>query len=51
MFIIAQAADNDGLTLDRILSDIPHDTAAIIVYVMIAIFAGFIWMGSRKKST
>ncbi len=46
MFIIAQAAA-DGLTLGRILSDIPHDTAAIIVYVMIAVFAGFIWAGSR----
>lgn len=51
MFIIAQAAADDGLTIGKLLGDIPHDAPAIVVYVMVLLFAGLIWAGSRKKST
>jgi hypothetical protein len=51
MFIIAQAADRGGLTLAEVLRDIPHDTAAFVVYALLAIFVGLIWAGSRKKPT
>jgi hypothetical protein len=51
MFLVAQAAQSDGLSLSEVLANIPHDGPAIIVYAMLLVFAGFIWYGSRKKST
>jgi hypothetical protein len=38
---------DDGLTLREVLADIPHDVPAMVVYVLIALFVGFIWWGSR----
>jgi hypothetical protein len=38
------------LTLVDILSDIPHDTAALIVYALTAVCVAFVWMGSRNRS-
>jgi hypothetical protein len=35
------------LTLKEIVADIPRDGAAIIVYLLIAVFVGLIWAGSR----
>lgn len=35
------------LTMRDIVAEIPHDAAAIVVYVMLALFIGFIWTGSR----
>jgi hypothetical protein len=49
MFAIAAAVQSDGLTLDEIISGIPHDGPAIVVYIMLVAFGGFIWMGSRRK--
>ena len=46
---IAQQADQ-GLTLHEIVSDIPHDAGAIIIYVVLAVFIGFIWYGNRKQA-
>ncbi len=37
------------LTLEEIITDIPHDFAALVVYLMLALFVGFIWYGSRPK--
>ena len=45
---IAQQAEQ-GLTLQKIISDIPHDAGAIIVYVVLALFIGFVWYGNRKQ--
>lgn len=39
------------LTLQEILSDIPHDAGAVIVYIMLALFAGFVVYGSRGKGS
>jgi hypothetical protein len=35
------------LTLNEIVADIPRDGASIVVYLLIAIFVGLIWAGSR----
>lgn len=35
------------LTLNEIVADIPRDGASVIVYLLIAIFVGLIWAGSR----
>lgn len=49
MLMVQQAVD-DGLTLTDILSDIPHDAGAVIVYILVLAFAGFVWYGSRHSS-
>ena len=49
MTIVQEAAEG-GLTLERVLRDIPHDAGAMIIYVLIALFIGFIWYGNRQKS-
>jgi hypothetical protein len=33
----------------QILTDIPHDAAAFVAYVLIAAFGVMIWLGSRKR--
>lgn len=38
------------LTLREMISDIPHDFGALIVYLLIALFVGFIWYGARSNS-
>ena len=48
MTIVQEAAEG-GLTLERVLSDIPHDAGAMVIYVLIALFIGFIWYGNRAK--
>lgn len=49
MFLVQEAVD-DGLTFAEVLQDIPHDAGAIVVYVLILTFIGFIWYGSRRTS-
>jgi hypothetical protein len=51
MFAILTAVQSDGLTLGEVISGIPHDGPAILVYAMLLVFVGFVWAGSRKKST
>ncbi len=38
------------LTLTDLAADIPHDASAFVVYLLLALFVGFIWYGSRSKS-
>lgn len=38
-----------GLTLSEVLSDIPHDPAAIVVYLMLAGSVLLIWRSGRTK--
>lgn len=35
------------LTFQEIIADIPHDGAAIVVYLLLAAFVAGIWYGSR----
>jgi hypothetical protein len=39
------------LTLREIVADLPHDAGSIVIYVLFALFAGFIWAGSRGGSS
>ncbi|MHB1169110.1 MAG: hypothetical protein ACYC28_07500 [Longimicrobiales bacterium] len=50
MLLIQEATttDGSGLTLDAIVRNLPHDVGAIVVYVLMIAFIGFIWYGSRK---
>jgi len=41
--------EQSGLTWGRILSDIPHDGPAFVVYGLLAVSAFIIWKGSRSK--
>ena len=48
LFTLIQAAGEEGLTLGKILADIPHDAAAIVVYVLVGFSVGLvIWSGRR----
>lgn len=38
-----------GLTLGRVLADIPHDPAAVAVYIMLAGSIFLIWRSGRAK--
>lgn len=49
MFALVGLIQDDGLTFREVLSDIPHDAAAIFVYLLLALFVGFIWWGSRSR--
>lgn len=49
MFALIILIQDDGLTIREVLSDIPHDAAAIFVYLLLAIFVFFIWKGSRSR--
>ena len=38
------------LTLRDIVTNIPHDAGAVIVYVMLGTFGFLMWKGSRRRS-
>ena len=48
MFALLQT-DGDGLTVGEIVRDIPHDPAAVFVYVLVLGFVFLIWYGSRRR--
>ena len=50
MLLIQEATTTgeSGLTLEAILRNLPHDIGAIVVYVLMIAFIGFIWYGSRR---
>jgi hypothetical protein len=50
MRIFALSLQDARLSLRDIVSDIPHDVPALVVYAMLAVFFGFIWWGSRRTS-
>jgi hypothetical protein len=39
---------DDGLTFREVISGIPHDAGAILAFILIALFVGAIWLGSRS---
>lgn len=46
---LMQAAGEDGLTIGEVISDIPHDAAAFLVYALTAASLYLIWRGNRKS--
>ena len=50
MYALALQAERDAVPAwQQVLQDIPHDTGAVIVYLLIGGFAFMIWYGSRPK--
>jgi hypothetical protein len=49
MFAFAFLAASGTLTLRQVVTDIPHDLAALVVYLMFAAFIGLTWLGSRAS--
>ena len=48
LFNTMQAASDEGLTLAKILADIPSDPAAIVVYILVGFSVGLVvWSGRR----
>lgn len=48
--LVAQAQESGAPWWKLLLSDIPHDAGAVVVYVLIAGFVYFIWKGNRKRT-
>jgi hypothetical protein len=48
MLGIALILQEGDITLGRVLSDIPHNASALVVYVLLAAFVYLIWRGSRS---
>ncbi|HUE96929.1 MAG TPA: hypothetical protein VMN39_09725 [Longimicrobiaceae bacterium] len=38
------------LTLREVIANIPHDAGAVVAFAVLALFVGFIWIGSRPKA-
>jgi hypothetical protein len=47
--LLVQSSSGSGLTLGRILRDIPHDAPAMVVYALLIAFTYLVWRGSRPK--
>lgn len=48
IFALVQGTQDDGLTFGEVLANIPHDAAAIVVYVLVGVSIGLvIWSGRR----
>jgi hypothetical protein len=50
MFMLATLLQEGGLTLRKVLADIPHDLPALVVYVLLGGFVFLIWRGSRSSA-
>lgn len=50
MYTVIAAVQQDGLTWREVVANLPHDGPALVVYVLVALFIGFIWHGSRKPT-
>jgi hypothetical protein len=50
MYLIQNASGDHGLTFREILADIPHDAAAIFVYLLVALSIVVVWRANRPKS-
>lgn len=46
--LLIQDPTGSGLTFEAVIRNLPHDVGAIVVYVLMFAFIGFIWYGSRK---
>lgn len=45
----SQATADGGLTIGELVANIPHDTAAFVVYAMVIGSALFVWRAGRTK--
>lgn len=43
-------ASGGGLTLGKVLADVPHDAAAFVVYAMVIGSVVFVWRSGRSRS-
>ena len=50
MLLMIAVQESGGLTLGRILADIPHDGPAFVVYALIAGSLYLVWRAGRKKT-
>jgi hypothetical protein len=51
MLVVTILNQDDGLTFREVIQNIPHDGPAIVVYVLLLIFAALVWMGSRPSAS
>jgi hypothetical protein len=49
MLSLVQVAQEGAPWWKLMLSDIPHDAGAVVVYLLIGAFVYFIWQGNRKR--
>jgi hypothetical protein len=47
LVIRALFQNGDGVTLHKIIADIPHDATALVAYVLLAAFVGLVWRYGR----
>lgn len=50
MLVLALLFQESGSGLGRVVSDIPHDAAAIFIYIFLAVSLYLIWRGSRTRA-
>ncbi|HSJ09323.1 MAG TPA: hypothetical protein VK928_05395 [Longimicrobiales bacterium] len=51
LMIAAAVLQEDGLSVGDVIRNLPHDAGALVVYVLVLAFVGFIWHGSRSKQS
>lgn len=51
MWLLIQSAQEEGLTLGKVLADIPHDATAFVGYFFVGAFVAFVWWGHRKSGS
>ncbi|MGD8278821.1 MAG: hypothetical protein PVH00_12370 [Gemmatimonadota bacterium] len=49
MPLLALFTRSSTLSLNGVVHNLPHDAPAIVGYVLIAAFIGFVWQGNRKR--
>jgi hypothetical protein len=49
--LLIQDTTGGGRSLEAIIRNRPRDAGAVVVYVLMIAFIGFIWYGSRKPPT
>lgn len=50
-FLAIAVLQDDGLTFREVIQNIPHDGPAVVIYLMLALFAWFIWWGNRNSGS
>jgi hypothetical protein len=49
MYVFNLALQAAGLTLEKIVADIPHDAGAVVAYLLLGGTIFLVWYGSRKS--
>lgn len=45
---LVQAAPDEGLTFGELLAAIPHDAAAIVIYLLVGVSVGLVFWSGRR---